>query len=79
MTIVPIRSGMEPCPDGDPNPDVIECLQSLLDRAKAGEIIGLAYVSQHPGDFTMYGRNGRITRGTIGAIAMLQYDMCRAD
>lgn len=79
MKIVPLRPGLEPCPDGEPNQEVIDCLSVLLDKAKAGEVIGIAYVSQHPADFTMYDRKGRTTRGTIGALVMLQYDMCKED
>lgn len=79
MKIVPLRPGLEPCPDGEPNPDVIEFIAGLLDKAKAGEIVGIACVTQHPADFTMYDRKGRTTRGTLGALVMLQYDMCKDD
>jgi hypothetical protein len=78
-TVVPLRPGLEPYPDGEPNPEVIQHLSGLLDRAKAGEIIGIAYAAIHPGDFTSYTRKGRTTRGVIGALVMLQHDMCKAD
>lgn len=77
MTVLPLRPGLEPCQNGEPNPEVIEYLSQCLDKAKAGEIVGIACVTQHPGDFTSYARKGRTTRGTIGALMMLQHDMVR--
>lgn len=76
--VVPIRKGVTPEPiPGTVNESVVDELQGLLDKAKAGEITGVAYVSLHPGDLTCFGRAGRMTRGVIGAIELLKYDMCR--
>lgn len=78
--IVPLRAGLEPASlAGEPNLDVVERLSDLLEKAKAGEIIGIAYATLHPGDFSIYSYKGRTTRGLLGALTLLQYDMCRAD
>lgn len=78
--VVAIRSGLEvEPPAGTVNQDVVKELQELLDKANCGEITGLAYVSLHPGDLTLHHRVGRITRGVIGAITLLQYSLARND
>lgn len=78
--VVAIRRGLEvEPPQGTVNPDIVKALQELLDRANCGEITGFAYVSLHPGDLTAYYNVGRITRGVIGAITILQCTLARSD
>ena len=78
--IVPIRKGLEPQPPpGTVNLEVVNELQGLLDKAQAGEITGIAYVSLHAGDTTTYYYAGRITRGLLGAITLLQLMLGRTE
>lgn len=80
MSVVPLRPGLEPVPcAGAINPDLVTHLEELLERAKAGEMTGIAYATLHPGDLSLYGSRGRTTRGLLGALTLLQYDMCRSD
>jgi len=80
MTVIPIRHGFTPSPaSGEVNAAVVKELEELLAKAQAGEVSGLAYVTLHPGDYTLWHRVGRMTRGVIGALTLLQWDMCKAD
>lgn len=78
--VVAIRSGLavEP-PAGTVNADVVKELQQLLDKANCGDVTGLVFVSLHPGDLTVYHSVGRITRGVMGAMTLLQYSLARTD
>ncbi|QPF87025.1 hypothetical protein IC762_12295 [Bradyrhizobium genosp. L] len=77
-TVVPIRAGLEPEPPaGSVNAVLVKDLQELVAKASAGEITGVAYVTLHPGDLTCYHRVGRITRGVVGALSILQFDMVK--
>lgn len=78
--VVAIRKGLtlEP-PAGTVNADIVKELQELLDKANCGEITGLAYATLHPGDVTLYSKAGRITRGMMGALTLLQYSLARVD
>lgn len=60
-------------------PHVVEILEELLAAARAGEIVGFAYATVHPGDVTGYGRTGRQIRALLGALDLLKFDMCRND
>jgi len=72
--VVPIRSGVTPePPPGHVDEAVVKELTDLLERAKSGEITGIAYGVLCPGDLSYYGRFGRITRGVIGAMEILKY------
>lgn len=78
--VVPIRKGIEPSPaPGTINPDVVKEIQELLDKANAGDISGIAYVTLHPGDHTVYYNIGRLTRGVIGALVLLQHHLAKSD
>jgi len=78
--VVGIRPGLEPTPDEPkPNPDLIKMLEEILDQARAGEVMGLVYVSLHPGDLTTYGYGGRRTRGVLGTLLMLQHYLISKD
>lgn len=77
---MPIRAGVTPAQTvGAVNPDLVKELQDLLERAKAGELHGLAYAALYAGDLTVYDSAGRLTRGVIGAIELLKFRMCRDD
>lgn len=78
--VVAIRQGLavEP-PAGSVNADVVQELQELLDKANSGDITGIAFVSLHPGDLTVHHSVGRITRGVMGALTLLQFSLARAD
>jgi hypothetical protein len=60
-------------------PHVVERLEELLAMARAGEIVGIAYATVHPGDVTGYGRIGRQVRALLGALDLLKFDMCKGD
>ena len=78
--VVAIRSGVAVAPPvGTVNEDVVREAQDLLDKANAGEITGLAFVTLHPGDVTVHYKVGRITRGVLGALTLLQYSLARTD
>jgi hypothetical protein len=76
--IVALRGQVMPT---DPTviPVVVERLEELLAMARAGEIVGIAYATVHPGDVTGYGRVGRQVRALLGAVELLKFDMCRDD
>ena len=78
--VIPIRKGVTPQPAaGEVNPEVVKELEELLDKARAGDITGLAYVSLHAGDFSTAASAGRLTRGVIGALAILQHRLIKLD
>lgn len=77
MSIVPIRPGLQPEPEaGEVNTYVIAALEELLDKARTGEVIGIAYAVQHPKQLTSYWRAGFCSRATLGALALLQHWLC---
>ena len=65
---------------GDPNPDLVETLERLLDSAKSGELRGIAYAGCKVGDATVTGWDGSDgTRHPLStAIAILQSRYARA-
>lgn len=77
--VVPIRAGLLPPSTGEADPNVVKQLAELLEAAKSGEIIGFTYAALHPGEVTSFHRSGRNTRGMIGALVLLQHDMCKTD
>jgi hypothetical protein len=77
MTIVPIRPGLALPPPGEINENVVSELEDLLEQARAGEIVGIAYALEHPGKTTSFQRAGFCTRGLLGAVTLLQAQICR--
>lgn len=77
---VPIRPGLLP-PEraAEPNADAVKEIEDLLAAARAGEIIGIAYVASHPADLTSFNWAGRVVRATLGGLVLLQHRMCKAD
>lgn len=43
---------------GDPNPDIVETLERLLEQARSGELRGIAYAACKVGDVTATGWDG---------------------
>lgn len=77
--VVPIRANIAPDSGTEALPEVVEKLIELLEMAKAGEVRGIAFAILCRGDLSAYGTAGRTTRGALGALVMLQHDMCKAD
>jgi hypothetical protein len=78
--VIPIRHGVTPEPPcGEMNAAVVDMLTELLEQAKTGQVTGVAFATLHPGDLSTYGTRGRTTRGLLGALALLQHEMCSAD
>ncbi len=57
----------------EPVPDVVKLFEDLLEAAQSGEIVGFAGAYLHCDDCTSYRRAGMITRGLLGALAIVQY------
>lgn len=78
--VIAIREGVSPEPlAGEVNSDVVERLADLLDKARSGEVTGIAYATLHPGDVSFYDNCGRATRGLLGALLLLQHNMAKVD
>ena len=43
---------------GEPNPEIVETLERLLDEARSGELRGIAYAACKVGDVTATGWDG---------------------
>lgn len=54
--------------EGHPNPSVIENCEKLLERAKSGEIVGLAWAALSIDLTTGEGWSGDTSRGIVGAL-----------
>ena len=78
MSVVPINSRAI-IATAEPNEAVVKELERLLEMAKSGEVLGIAIATVHPGDLTCWRRCGHQTRGLIGVIELMQYDMCKCD
>lgn len=77
--VMPLREGDDQWIEGTPNPDLIKCIEMLLDEAKSGNIGAVAYVA------IRYDRRASIgnsmsrldfTNDLIGRMARLQVEMC---
>ena len=78
MTVVSIKG--EPIPEpGKPVPELVEHLEKLLERARSGEVTGVAYAVLYRDDLTSFCPVGRIRRSLLGALTMLQYALCKED
>jgi len=76
MSIVPIRPGLEPDPPkGEVNAALVKELEQLLDRARSGEVVGIAIALQHPERLTSFYRVGFMSRAILGALVLLQTQM----
>lgn len=55
MSVVAFKGSIPP---GQPNPDMVETLEGLLEQAKSGELRGIAYATIRTGDVTGTGWEG---------------------
>lgn len=63
---------------GEPSPRVIEHLELLLEKAKTGEIVGIAYAVNNADRSVGWNWCGSLRNVTIiGALAGAQYEMTR--
>lgn len=76
--VTPIRPGVA-VNNGEVDERVVKALKELLEEAKSGQIIGIAYVTQSQGDYTQYCDHGRLTRGAIGALHLLLHEIAKRD
>lgn len=60
-------------------PAVVEAIEELLAMARAGEIVGIAYATVHPGDATNYWCVGHHPRALLGAIELCKFEICRSE
>ena len=60
--------------EGDPDPEIVEKLETLLEEARAGQLTGLAYAVTRPGGAVGTAWTGQYgtTFSLGGAISMLQ-------
>ena len=77
MTIVAFKNSIPP---GEANPDMVEVIEGLLDRAKSGELRGFAYATYSVGEFTGTGWEGSdgSRHPMSSAIQMLQHRYTQA-
>ena len=77
MTVVAFKNSIPP---GEANPDMVAVVEDLLDRAKSGELRGLAYATFASGDITGTGWEGSdgSRHPLSSAIAMLQHRYTQA-
>lgn len=77
MTVVAFKNSIPP---GEANPDMVAVIEDLLDRAKSGELRGLAYATFASGDITGTGWEGSdgSRHPLSSAIAMLQHRYTQA-
>lgn len=60
------------CLPGEPRPNLIEALESALEMARSGEIVGMAVAFVHADKATSTMRFGSLTRSLIGELEMLK-------
>lgn len=59
---------------GEPDADVVECIEMLLDRAKRGDLVGIAYAAVHNnGEQATGWVGGAGTRHSIGTSIMILF------
>jgi len=66
--VVQIRSGVTIAAPGQPDPAVVEELEELLAKAKAGEISGIAWSASLTGNTSSNHFVGVISRGQVGGL-----------
>ncbi len=59
----------------EPRPDVVKALEEALEKARSGEIIGVAAAFVHGDDCTSMAMCGRVTRAMMGALHILLSDL----
>lgn len=66
--VIGLRSGVEFAHPGKPDKNVIEGLHWLLERAEAGELVGIAYAITYHDDAVSSHFVGRVGRSTVGSL-----------
>jgi len=68
-----IRSIYNGAAFGEPNEDVIQYLEDLLERAKNGEVVGTAVAALHKGEFADFKFVGKVVGfGIVGALEIMK-------
>lgn len=60
---------------GEPHPDVVKELADWLERARAGEVVGVGIIACYRDDATGSRRAGRVTRSMVGQAFSLAHRM----
>lgn len=76
--VVPLRGDAVIHPGMEVNPNVVTCLEDLLQRARSGEICGVAVAYQFTDKSTNITTGGEGTRSMVGAIEALKIFVMRA-
>jgi hypothetical protein len=79
LSVVGIRPGQAISDLREPNAGAIKVLEDLLERARAGELVGVAVVAYQPGGETWWQIAGIHGRGTIGALEVVKADLVGRD
>lgn len=61
------------------NKNVIKFLEETLEAARAGEIVGIAGATVHPGHCTTPFWVGKSGRGTMGCLQVVLYNLAKID
>lgn len=78
MTVVSLKGDPIVSP-GTPNQELIEDLEKVLEKAKSGEIISIAYAILYSDELTSYRWVGKMTRAIVGTLELIKYGLCRGD
>lgn len=77
MAVVGIRAGVAINGPGDPNPDVIEELTGLLERAKAGQVVGIVCSAEIYDGSNANFISGIISRNMLGGLHTAAYRLAK--
>lgn len=78
MSVTPLFANLVPAAR-ESNPAVVAELESLLEMARAGELVGFACAVAFCGDLTSWRRAGRQTRSLLGVLELMKHEMCKSD
>lgn len=65
---------------GEPNKDVVAALESYLDRAKRGDIVGVAIagVRSDGANSSMWASDGGLSNSLVSSVALMQFRVLEA-
>lgn len=66
--VVSLRSGAPIAHPGKPDESVIKAVEELLERVRAGEVIGVAFAATYADLASMNHAVGRCTRAMVGGL-----------
>ena len=77
MGVTPINNSIKTINQmGDIDEAAVAALERLLDQAKSGEVIGIAWAAMHADECTSFQCNGSsISRSLLGAITLLRAEI----